>query len=87
MSKALIPIICLLTTLIIITTNQIEEIRIIITPKLHKPFIAYTPYWFLDEEENQKRANITWIRRDLDLVRELGFKGDKTLLHRGFRET
>jgi len=86
MSKAIIPIICLLTTLIIITAYQIEEIRIIITPKRHQPFIAYTPYWFLDEEENQKRANITWIRRDLDLVRELGFKGIKLFCIEGLEK-
>ena len=56
---------------------QNEDVRFLISPKLHEPFINYTPYWFSSEIENQKRVNFTWVKKDLDLVKELGFKGIK----------
>ena len=55
----------------------IEEIKIIFSPKLHKPFISYTPFWFEDEADNQKRADFSQVKEDLDLVKFLGFEGIK----------
>ena len=73
--KALTFIIMLLSVGVFLWGN--EETRIIFSPKLHKPFCTYTPYWFLNDTDTEARANFSQVKKDLDLIKDLGFKGLK----------
>lgn len=67
----------LVALLLVLTMFSIEDFRITFSPKMHTPYIAYTPYWFDDESENLKRASFKQVKDDLDLAKSLGFKGIK----------
>ncbi|MEM3645277.1 MAG: hypothetical protein QXM87_02875 [Candidatus Bathyarchaeia archaeon] len=67
----------LVALLLVLIMFSIEDFRIAFSPKMHTPYIAYTPYWFDDESENLKRTSFKQVKADLDLAKSLGFKGIK----------